>query len=381
MSHWKIWGETIEQLLDRQVEEKVLLVPGHCFYIETVRIDSAVDLDEINDFLILRLEEFSPFPIEKLMWGYLLSSNNLEAILYATRMDSLEKEGHKEIDSYQYVVPDFLSVCKASVVNPTAVVYHAGKFAILAKYLKDSEFASSLEYCFIDEVSSFSDSVNDDSSLIGPIEMHVNTNCNEDSHLTIQLENEIACLKKLVLDPDAGLTSDIRDRNFLLEKKAIRTKQSHYWKWIQYSASVCAILLLFQFILLGWGFYIEDRATQLSDNQSSVQLIMNKHELYQELEKATSQQITPLQTLSIINKERPLEIHFKQLVTDEDNVTLVRGEAVNATTITNFNEKLKRVYPSSQLKLKSINTRNGKTFFTLEIISLEDFSVTAKVIK
>ena len=92
---------------EQEHQSDVLILPTEYFFCECVEVPSNITTSELADFAELSIEGISPFPLEQLRWGFVTSVDGRSAFIYAALNERLKSAGFTELESYNWVLPDF----------------------------------------------------------------------------------------------------------------------------------------------------------------------------------------------------------------------------------------------------------------------------------
>lgn len=92
---------------ERAPQPEALMLPAEFFFVEQVEVPAAVTPGELADYAELSIESIAPFPLEQLRWGFLTAPDGQSILIYAALNDRLKRTGYKDLESYNWVLPDF----------------------------------------------------------------------------------------------------------------------------------------------------------------------------------------------------------------------------------------------------------------------------------
>ncbi|MEI7800096.1 MAG: hypothetical protein WCI28_07890, partial [Opitutaceae bacterium] len=111
--------------------QKILLLPADAFF---VRLLPLVAGEEVAAQVEIALENLSPFPRTQLYYGYLMSSAQTSALIFAAYQKKFSRE---EVDRWvkaEAVLPEFLGLLGEPPVKPTIRVWHQASRSVAAAW-------------------------------------------------------------------------------------------------------------------------------------------------------------------------------------------------------------------------------------------------------
>jgi hypothetical protein len=338
--------------------EALCLLPGHLFFVEGIALPEGLTEAEIPSFAELSLEAQAPFPIEQLNWGYLCDTEHSQLLYFATHQERLRKAGFRDLESYTWVLPDFLAL--------HGLQHRAG----------DCRFQSSLSEA---QVQFGSSPCVPQAVTAAPRPEAAPDNPEAYRLLTADLNETQAVEFRLVrpgtedsqtvtLHADTLWNADVRPVDFKKHERRARKLSAHLLQGFKYAACFAALLLLAEFCLLASNLWLSSRKQVLAKQADPVATIQEQQALSVKLERVFENQLRPVAVLELINKLRPTNsIYFSETSTEENNHITIEGEA---NTVNALNQYIDQLKASGQLELlappKTL-TRSGKTTFSVEL--------------
>ena len=104
-----------------QPQTAAALLPGNRFFVRRINVESATAEEQVN----LGLEAISPFPLEQMLVGHVLSADGTQALAYAAhRRRFTPEESFAWPDDCQ-VIPEFVALCGIRP-NGAGIIVHQG---------------------------------------------------------------------------------------------------------------------------------------------------------------------------------------------------------------------------------------------------------------
>ena len=110
-----------------QPQTAAALLPGNRFFVRRINVESATAEEQVN----LGLEAISPFPLEQMLVGHVLSADSTQALAYAAhRRRFTPEESFAWPDDCQ-VIPEFVALCGIRP-NGAGIIVHQGDERLIA---------------------------------------------------------------------------------------------------------------------------------------------------------------------------------------------------------------------------------------------------------
>ncbi len=356
----------LTQLFAKQgPQEGAALLPGNRFFVRRITIEGT-DVDaEVN----LALETASPFPLEQMLIGYVLSADGKQALAYAAhRRRFTPEESFAWPDDCQ-VIPEFIALCGIQMPKG-GVVIHRGEERLTALAWKEGDALPSVvivgEVSDLDE-NSIAREAADRAGLASDCERRSLTSklhgALRDADLVLQPENEAEfVIPKRLLD-----AADIRDTDFLtLRRKKERTNLI-LWNIMRASAAVIILSFIFEIVGLVLGWRIRDLSDANTQRRPLVSEIEAAQAIVGKIVELGVKRPLPLEMLSIANDHRPSSIDFQRMTCKSNTVIEIEGRTTNAGDITVFEHSLAALPEVANVANRDIRARETSTTFTTTI--------------
>ncbi|MBM3826891.1 MAG: hypothetical protein FJ410_09275 [Verrucomicrobia bacterium] len=341
------------------------LVPATRFFVRRIPIDG----DDVAGQVALALETASPFPVEQMLVGHVTAADGRSALAYAAhRRRFTTEESFAWPDDCQ-VVPEFLALCGH---RPTGdgVTVHRGKERLIALAWKADEplpaAILSAERADADEAA-----LAREAAERGGLSEGWTTETLSGALVGDQTEAQLALRaedgRPYVLLKRALDDADIRDADFLSERRKKERVNLVLWNLVRASAAVLATAALLDAagLFLGWrnasGQATVDGRRELVADLESAQAVSNRI-----LEMGAKRPL-PLEMLALINEHRPSAVEFQQ-VTCKSNVLLeVEARTANAGDIGEYEKALSVLPEVASVVSSDIRARDSNTTFSMTV--------------
>ena len=313
-------------------KDAVCFVPSQFFFFEVLSIDSELSTAERDDFIQLQIETLSPFPIEQIVFGYYIVPNTQYCVLYSALKDRLEAENFESLDSYTWVLPDFIT----ALVEKT-------------EHLQSKTDISE--------------------TLLGFQPENKTIELQKDCSFSIQTPNGFS-EEKNSLDLDTLWAADIRTQAFKEKTKKDRSRLAFLNKTFLYSLYFIAVLILAELALVLATNWLSGYASTIEKQAVAVSRIEDQHTLIHKLEQIAQNELRPISLLERANAVRTLSgsnIVYDDVDIIGENEVTIKG---TAGSVNQFNKYVSQLENSGYFVISEdpkYVTRGGKTTFTLKM--------------
>lgn len=378
------------KLGNKLVDRKVLLVPGEIFYCHSLPWPSEISESEINQYVELSLEGFSPFPLDQLLWGFLYDDKKSLILIYAAYRESIKNLGVDNLDQYFHVLPSFITLNgisfeEASITflsecnSMTALTFPANCT------VPENVFTLSLEN--IDD--SDKSLLNLKENLLHSLKnrgykidnkIYLGTMSSVDSDDQIRFKHRLISDKNsdlgfhscstpssLLMDEKRLWDADIRENSFKVKTSQSRNYFRYVWASTKLAGVAASLFLLLQFIFMATDIWTNFQVNKIAERSDEVTLVEQKNNLLLRIEQIAQNELKPFEMLATMNLKRPNSIYFTQALADSFNQIQVDGAASNVEVVNRYMENLRNSPLVSNAEIKKIVSRSGITPFTIVI--------------
>ncbi len=349
--------------------EQVLLVPGYAFFVELLEYPEGLQSSEIANFAELNLETLAPFPIEHLIWGFVKDEASRRILLYATHRDRLKQLGFPEIDSFLWVVPDFMPVATLRFERPVSIVLRSSHGAACLEFEAQRTLPVSIRARAAFEELDAADN-HPDSLFIrseGPVLSDSGLPLFQCSLERSQVADSVDVPEQIRLSEDALWHADLRSPVFKKAERSRRRLGSIVAKATALSVYAAMLLIVLELGIFLSNSWLDSKQAKVAGQAQEVRRIEDKQSLMDKLDQVAQNELRPIAILEALNETRPSGIYFTGTVTEGRNRITVDGIA---TTINELNAYTESLSDSGKFKLvgspKQI-TRSGRTTFTVTL--------------
>jgi hypothetical protein len=302
---------SLSRLFKDAKPQEAAMLPGNRFFVRRLSVEG----DDIPGQVNLALEAISPFPLEQMLVGFVTSADGKQVLAYAAHRRRFTAEESFAWPEDCQVVPEFLALCghrpaaDGIVVHRnderlTALAWKAGDelpAAIVVAELADTdEAAIAREAATRADLATETPVENVTGGLSGAI-------VEGDLILKGEFEGTFTI-------PQKGLDdSDIRDSDFLAERRKKERLNLILWNAARLGAAVLVVSLLLDIAGVVVGMR---RATLEVDNEArrpQVEDIEASQAITSRILELGVKRLLPMEMLALVNEKRPATVEFTNI--------------------------------------------------------------------
>ena len=347
----------------------VLILPADYFFIEKVEVPAALSPAELSDFAELSMEAVSPFPLDQLRWGFSSAPDGKHLLIYAALKDRLKLAGHAELESYTWVLPDFITLNGARFTRDTEVVLEGEQYA--TSFLLPSggglpENIRSLP-AGSDSFRSLGQSIH---LKLLPVEL------SEQGIPTFKFETLSEAPADGLwspLEPDEAplWNADIRPVDFKTVERSARRTTSLVTRIMGYTAIFAIALAMLEGLLFASDLWLGTLTTKIDDQASNVRRIEDKHSLLNKLDQVAQNELRPIAMIRAANEIRTAlgktGIEYDETIIERSNRLTIEGKANTINELNVYTESLSQSGKFQLVGEPKFITRDSKTSFTVTL--------------
>lgn len=129
-----------------ELREISLLIPGEHFFCECITFGEEIADENLEGLAIQMLshDNFSPYPVDQLAWGFFTCMESRKLIVFATPIAKLRNLGWQNLELFRRVFPSFVSLFGANFENPTIRFLLYDESLTVASFEKSCQVPSSI---------------------------------------------------------------------------------------------------------------------------------------------------------------------------------------------------------------------------------------------
>ena len=291
--------------------QEAAMLPGNRFFVRRLSVEGEDVPGQVN----LALEAISPFPLEQMLVGFVTSADGKQVLAYAAHRRRFTAEESFAWPEDCQVVPEFLALCghrpaadgivvHRSNERLTALAWKAGEelpAAIVVAELADTDEAGiAREAAARADLATDTPVENLTGALTGAI-------VEGDLILKGEFEGSFTIPKKGLDD------SDIRDSDFLAERRKKERLNLILWNAARVGAAVLVLSLLFDIA----GFVVGLRKASLEVANEARRPLVEDIEASQGITSRILElgvkRLLPMEMLALVNEKRPSTVEFTNI--------------------------------------------------------------------
>ena len=366
---------SLSRLFKDAKPQEAAMLPGNRFFVRRLSVEG----DDVPGQVNLALEAISPFPLEQMLVGFVTSADGKQVLAYAAHRRRFTAEESFAWPEDCQVVPEFLALCghrpaaDGIVVHRnderlTALAWKAGDAlpaAIVVAELADTdEAAIAREAATRADLAAETPVENVTGVLAGAI-------VEGDLILKGEFEGTFTI-------PQKGLDdSDIRDSDFLAERRKKERLNLILWNAARLGAAVLVVSLLLD---IAGGVVGMRRASLEVANEARRPLVEDieaSQAITSRILELGVKRLLPIEMLALVNEKRPATVEFTNIQCEikkaKDStiakpVMTVDAKTPNAGDISDFLKAVQAMPEVEAATNSEPRVRETSTTFRLEII-------------
>ena len=291
--------------------QEAAMLPGNRFFVRRLTVEG----DDVPGQVNLALEAISPFPLEQMLVGFVTSADGKQVLAYAAHRRRFTTEESFAWPEDCPVIPEFLALCghrpaadgivvHRSDERLTALAWKAGDelpTAIVVAELADAdEAAIAREAAARADLAADTPVENLTGALAGAI-------VEGDLVLKGEFEGAFTIPKKGLDD------SDIRDSDFLTERRKKERLNLILWNSARVGAAVLVVSLLLDIA----GIVVGMRSHSLEEANEARRPVVEDIEASQAITSRILElgvkRLLPMEMLALVNEKRPATVEFTNI--------------------------------------------------------------------
>ncbi|MGC6456502.1 MAG: PilN domain-containing protein [Coraliomargaritaceae bacterium] len=371
----------IQKLLEPATSEKVLGLPAHIFFIESVEIPVELEPGELDDFAELTIESISPFPLDQLYWGFVASESSNRILLYAAHRERVKKASSEPIEAYAWVVPEFAPLASTPFSENTEIILTSETSVSLLQFAQGEAVPIYVNAaaCTPEEITETIGELRSHAPKSKPntTQIHLNPSSatlrdDQSPVFHFQREEDNAqpeddYLSQINLTGPQLWQADLRDPNYKKAERNARRISFLSVRTLGWAALFMLFLIGVEFLLFGSHLWLGSQEKRIARQQPIVDTISEQQTLMFKLEQIERNDLRPIAILHALNTMRPEGIYFTKTVVEGENQVVIDGVSNNVSALNRYTDALQQSGNFELLQSPKSLTRQGKTTFTLQL--------------
>ena len=319
----------------------------------------------------LAIEGLAPFPPEQLYFGHVASGDGRAALVFAAfrrRFDAAETETWEQAE---FVTPEFVPLLVLKPANGDGIVLHVGENRITALAWRAGD---DLPLVVLVREAGESDATTlvEDVRIRAALSAHVAVTrvsgelalrpAGEDAHEVFLSDQARGVLPAIRL---AG--ADVRDPEFLIERRRARRRDEWLWRGLLGAAALLALAAVIDLGTAGWGWSTGRREAKAASQKAAVSHTETAQALANRIAELNEKRLMPFEMLTLVNPSRPDSVIFQRVVTRGLLGLEVEAQATNAEDVGSYSNALKALPALAEVRTRVDGARDGVTRFVLSL--------------
>ena len=291
--------------------QEAAMLPGNRFFVRRLSVEGEDVPGQVN----LALEAISPFPLEQMLVGFVTSADGKQVLAYAAHRRRFTAEESFAWPEDCQVVPEFLALCGHRPATDGIVVHRSNERLTALAWKAGEELPAAIvvaELADTDEAGIAREATaRADLATDTPVENLTGTLTGAivegDLILKGEFEGSFTIPKKGLDD------SDIRDSDFLAERRKKERLNLILWNAARVGAAVLVLSLLFDIA----GFVVGLRKASLEVANEARRPLVEDIEASQGITSRILElgvkRLLPMEMLALVNEKRPATVEFTNI--------------------------------------------------------------------
>ncbi len=349
----------------------IILLPSNRFFVRGVPLaEEGSSARQIE----LAVENRSSFPVNQMYFGYLLSPRRDAALVFAAfrkRFAAKETEAWAEATG---VLPSFIALLGQAPASPTIRLWTGAQEIIAVAW----DGASPLPVAVLARETGGAGDASQRESLLAEVrartelaeagvEEYSGPGSAGDQSRNGQFEIGIAGGAARLFSQEEMETADVRDKEYLAGRQALRKRDALLWRCFQACAAGLALMLAGEAGLLAASARLGGVKQRVQQHAPAVKRIETAQALSRRIEEMTQRRLLPFEMLALINQSRPASIQFMRSATDGLNGLEIEARTADAAAIGQYEAALRARPELGSVETRDLRSREGVTTFGLVI--------------
>jgi len=302
---------SLSRLFKDAKPQEAAMLPGNRFFVRRLSVEG----DDIPGQVNLALEAISPFPLEQMLVGFVTSADGKQVLAYAAHRRRFTAEESFAWPEDCQVVPEFLALCGHRPAADGIVVHRSDERLTALAWKAGDELPAAIvvaELADTDEAAIAREAATRaDLAAETPVENVTGVLSGAIVEGDLILKGEFEGTFTI---PQKGLDdSDIRDSDFLAERRKKERLNLILWNAARLGAAVLVVSLLLD---IAGGVVGMRRATLEVDNEARRPLVEDieaSQAITSRILELGVKRLLPMEMLALVNEKRPATVEFTNI--------------------------------------------------------------------
>ena len=357
-----------------------LVLPAHIFVTDLIAAPEGLEMEDYDALVELEIEQASPFPVEQLIWGWLLINKGKTILSFATTIEKARASGASNLSDPDTAILAPFTLCDYSAETSKNVLFYGAHQDVIAvaydsegelvevetllleandsRYDAERQAKHALDFSENSEFTHLhlgEPERNDDTGLTWPAFTSPDPSEDEDpDHITT------------IASADAWYV-DLRDRDFKNERQGQLKQSNRIWTALSVML-FCAILMLC-FEVLQWSVrgYLDFQDLTLTQQAPVKDRLEQQQDFLHKMSDIEQSQMRPFAVLAVLNENRPENIHFFSAEAINSTEYEIKAQGLAVTEVNNYVATYAGNPAFADISHKVTSSRNGRVLFDLSL--------------
>jgi len=346
----------------------VCLARGEVFFVRRIAL---VEGEPTAGQVSLAIEGLAPFPPEQLYYGHVASADGRAALVFAAfrrRFEALETEAWADAE---FVTAELVPLLAVRPASGDGMVIHVGGKRITGLAWRAGDDLPQLVLVRSggeEEAAAFIEEVRSRAGLSRQVEV-----LRVAGELTLRPAGE-GGHEALVGDEVCGVLpgqriggGDVRDPDFLAERRRARLRDEWLWRGLLGAAALLALAAVIDLGSGAWSWNSGRLEAKAASQKEAVAQTETAQVLANRIAELNEKRLMPFEMLTLVNPSRPDTVIFQRVVTRGLLGLEIEAQATNAEDVGTYSNALKALPALSQVRTRVDGARDGVTRFVLSL--------------
>lgn len=359
-----------------------VLVPGERFFVRRISILAE---EPAEPQVVLALESLAPFPLDQTQYGWLVSPDGKQALVYAAYRRLFSPEELQSWITAPFVAPAFLALVGEPPIESRAILHTEGTRLTGLVWLADEALPTAVVVRDLQrppEASDMEALARELTERVGHtqplsiVEVPGETNARVDFegrvHLSVCRPGwETPGTMRICVGLERD-NIDVRDHDLLKARAKAARIDLYLWRGCLTAAATIALALALEVAQLGmqqWNSILEARAVAQAPEVARIETAQT---LATRIEELIGRRLMPMEMLAVVNEKRPPSIRFLRSAVSGFHGLEIEAQTPNAADVGRFESALRAMEGLAKVETRDIRSRDGTTTFVLNVVFNEN---------
>ncbi len=356
----------------------MVVEPGDYFFVRRFELPAGMAAGEVAGFVELQLEELSPFPLDQLSHGHVVSRDGLAVLVYAAYRRRFTAERTENWNRARFVMPDFAPALRLRYERDTVVFFQSEAALTALRYEGGRELPvrvasrplpTEISTEVIDRVRGVLVGLVEGSGMT-PIELRVTSKPQQRAQglvFVLGPDGGNGSAEEVVLPTAECWAMDVRDSAFVARQRRRLGLDLVMWRIVQGAAAALALLLLGELVLLGFRGYAGWLSARVAAQAPIAAALEDKDLVANRLTDFGRSGLSPFSMLATVWAPKPATIYFTRATAEGRNNLVIDANTQNVADVNAYEAALRRMSEVESVEVRNQRSREDGTTFSIVI--------------